>query len=126
MKQPWRLIGLAVIAFALLMLTLPSTSHAAAHAVTIRQFAFSPTPLVIAVGDTVTWTNQDGVAHTTNSITGGWASSPLSTGDSFSFTFTSAGSFNYICTIHNGMQGTIIVTQHGNMFLPFAQTGNAR
>lgn len=125
MKQTWRFIGLGVIALALLTFALPITSHAAAHTVTIRQFAFSPTPLIIAVGDTVTWANQDGVAHTTNSSTGGWASAPLDTGDSFSFTFTNAGSFNYSCTIHNGMQGTIIVTPHGNVFLPFAQKANA-
>jgi plastocyanin len=71
----------------------------------------SPSSLTVSVGDTVTWTNHDGVAHTSTSNTGVWNSGSLSNGQSFSFIFSTVGSFPYHCTIHPSMTGTITVTQ---------------
>ena len=85
------------------------------QAVTIVNFAFSPNELTIPVGTTVVWTNQDNVGHT---VTAGSPTSPnpdlfdsgsLSSGDTFSFTFEEAGTFNYYCTIHPAMTATITV-----------------
>ncbi|MBK8465535.1 MAG: cupredoxin domain-containing protein [Chloracidobacterium sp.] len=77
--------------------------------VAISGFAFSPADLTINVGDTVTWTNNDGSGHTSTSDTGVWNSEFLSQGQSFSFTFTSAGSFPYHCGLHAFMTATVTV-----------------
>ena len=61
--------------------------------VSIMNFAFSPADVTINVGDTVTWTNNDGFTHTTTSNTAVWDSGNLAAGQTFSFTFTTAGSF---------------------------------
>jgi plastocyanin len=62
------------------------------------------------VGTTVKWTNKDNVPHTVTSATGDWDSGQLSNGQSFSHTFTQAGTFAYQCTVHPTMKGTITVT----------------
>ena len=72
--------------------------------------------LAIKAGDTVLWTNQGAATHTTTSGSDGgfdgqgWNSPFLSTDESFSHTFTSAGSFPYTCTIHPFMNATVTVT----------------
>ena len=83
---------------------------AAAHSVSIANFAFAPANLTIAAGDTVTWTNNDQTAHTSTSDNGAWDSGPLQPGASFSHTFTTAGTFSYHCSIHPFMTATITVT----------------
>jgi plastocyanin len=70
--------------------------------------------LMVQPGTTVTWTNQDGVAHTSTSGVPGspdglWDSSALSSGGSFSFTFEQPGEFPYFCRIHSFMTGTVTV-----------------
>lgn len=98
-----------LIAGLLAMLTIGPTVRGATHTVGISNFAFQPASLTIAVGDTVTWTNSDDVAHTATSTDGTFASGNLDPGQSFSFTFTSAGTFAYACDYHAAMQGTITV-----------------
>ena len=71
--------------------------------------AYSPDDLNIAVGETVTWTNTDSVAHTSTSNAGAWNSGTVAPGGQFSFTFQNAGAFPYHCTIHPGMVGTVVV-----------------
>jgi len=78
--------------------------------VTILNFTYSPTPLNVNIGDTVTWTNKDGASHTVTSDTAGiFDSGSLATNATFSFTFTKAGTFKYHCSIHPLMTGTIVV-----------------
>ncbi len=86
----------------------PSTQTAAApNTVTVNNFAFDPPALTVKVGDTVTWVNQDSVGHT---IKGDAFNSPLlQQGEKFTFTFASKGTFNYICSVHPSMKGTITV-----------------
>jgi glucose/arabinose dehydrogenase/plastocyanin len=81
----------------------------APNTVSIMNFAFQPATLTINPGDTVTWVNNDTAAHTSTSDTGVWDSGTLASGQSFSFTFTSPGSFPYHCEFHPGMLGTIVV-----------------
>jgi len=76
---------------------------------TLTTTAYSPNPVAIAVGGTVTWTNNDNTAHTSTSDNGAWNSGNIAPGGSFSMTFTTAGSFTYHCTIHPGMIGTVTV-----------------
>lgn len=76
-------------------------------AVTIKSFAFSPATLTVKAGTTVTWTNQDSATHDVKGDA--FASEPLSQGETFSFTFDKAGSYDYICSFHPSMTGKIIV-----------------
>ena len=78
--------------------------------VDIRDFAYSPNPVEISVGDTVTWTNQDEVPHTaTGENREVLQSGTISPGSSFSQVFSEAGEFGYFCEFHPNMTGTIVV-----------------
>jgi len=71
--------------------------------------AYNPNPVSVAVGGTVTWTNNDTTAHTSTGDNGSWNSGSIAPGASFSMTFATAGTFTYHCTIHPGMVGTVTV-----------------
>ncbi|MCX6752035.1 MAG: cupredoxin family copper-binding protein [Candidatus Nomurabacteria bacterium] len=78
--------------------------------VKIQGFAFSPSTLTIKKGTKVTWTNNDGVAHTVTSDSGSLLDSGrILPGGTFSFTFNTVGTFNYHCTIHPMMTGNVVV-----------------
>ncbi|MCZ7583600.1 MAG: cupredoxin domain-containing protein [Deltaproteobacteria bacterium] len=73
--------------------------------VSIEDMTMNPDPVTIAAGQTVRWTNNDSVPHTTTSgepdaEDGLWDSGTLDTGDSFSHTFDEAGTFIYFCAVH--------------------------
>lgn len=78
--------------------------------VSIDNFAFVPSTVTIAIGDAVRWTNLDATAHTTTAIGGEWDSGALGLNGTFVFTFTTEGTFDYICTIHPIMTGSVVVT----------------
>jgi plastocyanin len=78
--------------------------------VQIANFAFSPSTLEVKVGTTVTWTNADSAPHTVTADDGSFASNDLNQGASFSFTFTTAGTYAYHCGVHPGMKATVTVT----------------
>jgi plastocyanin len=71
--------------------------------------AYTPNPITVAVGGTVTWMNNDSITHTSTANGGAWNSGNMAPGANFSTTFPSAGTFQYHCTIHPGMVGTITV-----------------
>ena len=71
--------------------------------------AYAPNPIAIAVGGTVTWTNNDSTTHTSVANGGAWNSGAIAPGGTFAMTFVSAGSFPYHCSIHPGMAGTVTV-----------------
>lgn len=74
-------------------------------------FSFSPKEVTIKKGTTVTWTNQDSAVHTVTSDTPLFDSGDLAKGKSFSYTFSTAGTFAYHCIPHQAkMTGTIVVT----------------
>ncbi len=102
---------LAILLAVLILFVLGSIemARAATHAVTIDDFAFSPATLTVTAGDTVTWTNDDAVTHTATSTTGAFDSGDLAPGASFSFTFTTPGTYDYLCTPHPSMTGRIVV-----------------
>ncbi|MEZ4505151.1 MAG: cupredoxin family copper-binding protein [Thermomicrobiales bacterium] len=83
-----------------------------AAAVDIKGFQFNPATTEVKVGDTVTWTNNDSTPHTaTQKPSGsGFQSGTLQPGDSFSYTFETAGTYDYYCEFHSGMTGQIIVS----------------
>lgn len=84
-----------------------TTPVPASSSVSIENFSFNPGTLTVAVGTTVTWTNNDSTTHTVKSSS--FNSSSLAPGDTFSFKFDSKGTFNYNCGIHPTMTGTIVV-----------------
>ena len=71
--------------------------------------AYSPPDLNVAVGTSVTWTNNDSEGHTTDSDAPGWNSGIISPRGTFSVTFQTAGTFPYHCSIHPGMVGRVTV-----------------
>ena len=81
--------------------------------VTIANFAFTPASITVKKGTTVTWTNQDSTAHTVTETDGqdGPKSSELGNGQAYSFTYNTAGTFKYHCSIHPDMTGTVTVTE---------------
>ncbi|HEX2756341.1 MAG TPA: cupredoxin family copper-binding protein [Candidatus Limnocylindrales bacterium] len=86
-----------------------SAALAADHGVDIAGFAFSPDSITIAVGDTVTWTNGDGVSHTATANDSSFDTGTIAAGSSRSATFSTAGTFSYHCRIHPAMTATIVV-----------------
>jgi plastocyanin len=98
-----------VTAYFTALLVAGSPVRAATHTVMINGLAYSPATLTIAVGDTVTWMNNDVQAHTATASGGAFDSGTMIPGQSFSFTFTTAGSFAYTCNFHAEMTGTITV-----------------
>ena len=80
-------------------------------AVSISDFKFNPATLTVPVGTTVTWTNQDEEPHTLAAKDGSFHSPGIDTHGTYSFTFTTPGSYDYICSIHPFMTGTVVVTK---------------
>jgi len=81
----------------------------ATDVITIDNFTFSPKELTVAVGTTVKWVNHDDIPHTVVEKKTTFRSKALDTDDSYSFTFTSAGTFDYFCGLHPHMVGKVIV-----------------
>ncbi|MEU9393003.1 plastocyanin/azurin family copper-binding protein [Streptomyces sp. NPDC048324] len=86
-------------------------AHAAAHQVVMSGYAFAPRTLTITAGDTVTWVNQDTAPHDVKTTSGPDSihSPMLNKGGTFSHTFTVAGSYGYVCTVHPGMTAQLVV-----------------
>jgi plastocyanin len=81
----------------------------AAPQVMIDNFVYSPIPLTVKVGTTVTWINHDDIPHTVDSTQGKFKSAALDTDDKFEFRFTEAGEYPFYCRIHPKMTGKVIV-----------------
>jgi amicyanin len=86
----------------------------ASNTVTIENYSFMAPTIKVKVGDTVTWTNKDGVKH---NISPDSPSADFSKGELFghdetySFTFKKAGTYKYHCDPHPYMKGTVVVTE---------------
>ena len=85
------------------------SAHAADTEVKIDNFAFLPQRLAVKAGTTVTWMNADDSPHTVASNTKLFKSKALDTDDRFSFTFTTPGVYEYFCSVHPYMTGTVVV-----------------
>ncbi len=77
--------------------------------VSIKNFAFSVGSLTVASGTTVTWTNNDAATHTVTADDGSFDSGNIAQGATYSKTFTTAGTYNYHCSIHTSMTAKVIV-----------------
>lgn len=81
-----------------------------AKEVTIDNFTFAPAELSVPVGTTVNWINRDDIPHSVVAKDKSFRSKALDTDDRYSFTFASAGTYNYFCGLHPHMTGKIVVT----------------
>lgn len=77
--------------------------------VVIDNFTFSPTPLVVKPGSSVTWVNHDDIPHSIVCPKLKMKSHPLDTDESFAFKFEQVGTFDYICGLHPHMHGRVVV-----------------
>ena len=75
----------------------------------VKNFAFAPSNLTVAKGATVTWKFDDSAQHNVTSSDGSFKSTDQSSGGTYTHTFNTAGTYNYICSIHQFMKGTITV-----------------
>ena len=86
------------------------SAEASGDAVAIEEFTFKPADLEIEAGTTVTFTNKDEFAHTATAKDKSFDSGNLDKDGTFEHTFEEAGTFEYLCAIHNSMTGTITVS----------------
>jgi plastocyanin len=106
------LSAVAALLLSAFLMTASAPGARAASTVTVQisNFAYQPATVTIQVGDTVTWTNLDSAAHTaTDTGSGALFDGVMATGESFSHTFTQAGTYDYYCTFHPEMTGTVVV-----------------
>jgi plastocyanin len=108
------LLGLA----GLLLTACSSAGGGSASAAAVRtnqvdlppSYQFSPTRIQVAPGTTVTWTNHDNFTHTVQ-VDGQSTVYTMRPGESAQITFSTPGTFNYVCTLHTqNMKGTVSVS----------------
>jgi len=88
--------------------TLQKTPMVSDNTIRIKKLAFDPANITVKVGSTVRWVNQDSVPHRIMFADGTY-SQTLAASDSWSRKIDSVGTYNYICSIHPEMHGTVIV-----------------
>ena len=91
--------------------SIPSNSTVVRIVANAGSNSFSPNPVEVKVGETVTWINDDSGRHTVTSKNGVFDSGMMGKGQSFSFTFDKAGEYSYHCSPHPNMVGTVVVTE---------------
>lgn len=106
------LAALVLVSLAMARAPRPATAAAAEGSqveAKIDNFSFTPATITIPVGTTVRWTNHDDIPHNVVANDKSFKSKALDTDESFSFTFTKAGTFDYFCSIHPKMTGKVVV-----------------
>jgi len=88
-------------------ITVPDSSNT----VSMKNMTFTPSRLQVERGATVTWINDDNMAHTVTADEAHFNSGPLEPGQRFTHKFNDAGVFNYHCNFHTSMSGGIIVSE---------------
>jgi plastocyanin len=78
--------------------------------VSMKDIKFDPESVTVNAGDTVTWINDDSVGHdvTADGFKSG-EPGEMQNGDTFEHTFDEAGTFDYVCSVHPGMEGSVTV-----------------
>jgi plastocyanin len=91
--------------------SIPSNSTVVRIVANAGSNSFSPNPVEVKVGETVTWINDDSGRHTVTSKDGIFDSGMMGKGQSFSYTFDKAGEYPYFCEPHPNMVDTVVVTE---------------
>ena len=103
-------IGAGTSVVVVVLVFVAQRAFAAQWTVGIHPDGFRPSSIMVAVGDSVMWSNKDTNTHTVTFFNGMADSGDLNTNETFSFTFNQAGSFGYYCRYHSFMTGSVIVT----------------
>src|SRR5436309_1712186 len=101
--------GAALAAALLFFTSFPGLALAADATVKIDNFTFDPPRLIVKAGTSVTWQNNDDIPHTVVASGKAFRSKTLDTDDKYAFTFTTPGTYEYFCSLHPHMTGTIVV-----------------
>ena len=112
------LISLSIESTAIFAQTSTSISIVSGASAPNNPKFYDPTPANVAVGTTVTWTNNDATLHTVysgtpdDSANGGklFQSTYMAKGQTFEHKFDTAGTFDYYCTLHPFMLGKVVVS----------------
>ena len=107
------LVAAVAVVVTLTVTSEPGSGVAAAtrpNAITIKNFAFSPTPIEVKAGATITITNADGAVHTVTADRGGFDTGNIDGGGHATITIDAPGKYAYHCDIHNYMTGVIEAT----------------
>lgn len=91
--------------------TAPSGEAVRSAKVEIEDFAYDPDPVTIAAGGKVTWLNRDSAPHTATAVDGSFDTGTLDEGKLKSESFKQPGTFEYVCSIHPDMHGTVEVVE---------------
>lgn len=102
--------GVALVALPLTAAIARADGHATTHTVVIRDFAFTPADIQINAGDSITWINEDNARHSATDLNGAFDTGLLSQGQEATMTFSGAGRFEYRCTPHAKMRGTVTIS----------------
>ena len=89
--------------------SVPVARQSGSASVSMVDFAFSPSSIQVAVGGSVTWTNNGAEPHTATANDGSFDTGELGPGGSGSASFSQEGSFSYFCSIHPDMTGSVTV-----------------
>ena len=105
------LLGAAVAAIASISLQAGKVAAADPAPVDIKidNFTFAPQRLIVKAGTTVIWRNRDDIPHAIASSIRLFKSKALDTDDTYAFTLKTAGTYEYFCSLHPQMTGTIVV-----------------
>jgi len=88
---------------------MPVQAQNAPAAISIDNFTFAPQRMTVKAGTAVTWTNKDDIPHAIAAVNKQFKSKALDTDDAYSFTFAAPGTYDYFCSLHPHMTGTIVV-----------------
>ena len=108
----WRgVCGATLAGAALAALVLAPVMAGGDGTVKIDNFTFAPAQLTVKPGTTVTWLNADDIPHTVVATDKAFRSKALDTDDTFAFTFTTPGTYEYFCSLHPHMKAAVVVSE---------------
>ena len=91
-----------------------AASKQATHQVTMQDIAFHPKTIHVAVGDTITWVNEDSEPHNAIAEDSSFKTPTIEQGQTASATIDQAGTIPYFCSIHAGMKATVVAGGGGS------------
>ena len=112
--KPHKFLAAILLASAIAFTLAPAPQVHSAPAnvhIAIIDYAFEPAEQAITAGESITWQNDGQELHNVFDLAGTWESPALSSGQTYTFMFTTPGTYTYVCSIHSGMLGTITVVE---------------
>ncbi|MEM7378501.1 MAG: cupredoxin family copper-binding protein [Pseudomonadota bacterium] len=79
--------------------------------IAISNFAYSPAQQTVSAGDTIVFVNEDGAPHSATATDGSFDTGVFAGGESGSITVSSVGTYDYFCSVHPNMKGTLVVEE---------------